>query len=227
MDCHLFKDEKTVTITGSNGALGFELAKKFSVNGYDLILHSRKDNKKKFLALKTNISYVTGDIGKDNTLNKIFIKIKKIKSNVLINNAGIYLNKSFKNTNLKQIDEIMNVNFITNIKLIKKISKLNYKDFLIININSIAGISGSANETIYSASKHALKGFYDSLEKESGHSFSIMNIFPGAFKSKISKKRPDYSKLMSPNEIADIIFKNVKNYSSLKINNIFLKRKIY
>ena len=219
--------KKTVTITGSNGALGFELAKKFSVNGYDLILHSRKDNKKKFLALKTNISYVTGDIGKDNTLNKIFIKIKKIKSNVLINNAGIYLNKSFKNTNLKQIDEIMNVNFITNIKLIKKISKLNYKDFLIININSIAGISGSANETIYSASKHALKGFYDSLEKESGHSFSIMNIFPGAFKSKISKKRPDYSKLMSPNEIADIIFKNVKNYSSLKINNIFLKRKIY
>ncbi len=219
--------KKTVTITGSNGALGFELAKKFSVNGYDLILHSRKNNKKKFLALKTNISYVTGDIGKDNTLNKIFIKIKKIKSNVLINNAGIYLNKSFKNTNLKQIDEIMNVNFITNIKLIKKISKLNYKDFLIININSIAGISGSANETIYSASKHALKGFYDSLEKESGHSFSIMNIFPGAFKSKISKKRPDYSKLMSPNEIADIIFKNVKNYSSLKINNIFLKRKIY
>ena len=72
--------KKTVTITGSNGALGFELAKKFSVNGYDLILHSRKNNKKKFLALKTNISYVTGDIGKDNTLNKIFIKIKKIKS---------------------------------------------------------------------------------------------------------------------------------------------------
>ena len=219
--------KKAVTITGSNGALGFELAKKFSVNGYDLILHSRKNNKKKFLALKTNISYVTGDIGKDNTLNKIFIKIKKIKSNVLINNAGIYLNKSFKNTNLKQIDEIINVNFITNIKLIKKISKLNYKDFLIININSIAGISGTANETIYSASKHALKGFYDSLEKESGHNFSIMNIFPGAFKSKISKKRPDYSKLMSPHEIADIIFKNVKNYSSLKINNIFLKRKIY
>lgn len=218
---------KTVTITGSNGALGFELAKKFSVNGYNLILHSRKNNRKKFLTLKTNISYVTGDIGKDNTLNKIFIKIKKINSNVLINNAGIYLNKSFKDTNLKQIDEIMNVNFITNIKLIKKISKLNYKDFLIININSIAGISGSANETIYSASKHALKGFYDSLEKESGHSFSIMNIFPGAFKSKISKKRSDYSKLMGPNEIADVIFKNVKNYSSLKINNIFLKRKIY
>ena len=40
--------KKTVTITGSNGALGFELAKKFSVNGYDLILHSRKNNKKIF-----------------------------------------------------------------------------------------------------------------------------------------------------------------------------------
>ena len=51
------------------------------------------------------------------------------------------------------------------------------------------------------------------VQEKNGSSEQI--IFPGAFKSKISKKRPDYSKLMSPNEIADIIFKNVKNYSSL------------
>ena len=54
-----------------------------------------------------------------------------------------------------------------------------------------------------------------------------MNIYPGAFKSKITKKRKDFNNLMSADEIADLIFENIKKYRSLKINNIYLKRKLY
>ena len=49
---------------------------------------------------------------------------------------------------------------------------------LIVNINSIAGINGTANESEYSASKHALKGFYDSIEKEPNQNINFLNIFP-------------------------------------------------
>ena len=120
----------------------------------------------------------------------------------------------------------MNINFFVNIKILKYLNKLK-KRHLIININSIAGINGSAGESIYCASKHALKGFYDSLEQEPDNIFDIVNIFPGAFKSKITKERKDFNKLMEADEIAEVIFNNYKNYNSLKINNIFLKRKNY
>ena len=96
---------------------------------------------------------------------------------------------------------------------------------LVVNINSVAGLSGSANESIYSASKHALKGFYESIEKEPNNELSFMNIYPGAFKSKITRKRKDFSKLMNAKDIADIIYKNLTEYESLNLNNIYLKKK--
>ena len=54
-----------------------------------------------------------------------------------------------------------------------------------------------------------------------------MNIYPGAFKSKITRKRKDFSKLMNAKDIADIIYKNLTEYESLNLNNIYLKRKKY
>ena len=72
-----------------------------------------------------------------------------------------------------------------------------------------------------------MKGFYDSIEKEPNNTINIMNIYSGAFKSKITKRRKDFSKLMEPSEIADIICKNLVDYNSLSLNNIYIKRKKY
>ena len=217
---------KTVTITGSNGALGAELAKRFYKNGFSLIVQSRKE--RVLLPKKQNqkINYVIGDLQNNNTLKKLNKKIIKQNSSIIINNAGLYLNKTFSKTTLSEIKKLMNINFFVNLNIIKNLVKTK-KKYLIININSIAGINGSAAESIYCASKHALKGFYDSIEQEPDNNFNIINIYPGAFKSKITKKRKDYNNLMEPSEISEIIFNNVKNYSSLKVNNIFLKRKNY
>ncbi len=38
--------KKTVIITGSNGSLGYELAKRFDKQNFNLILHTRKNSKK-------------------------------------------------------------------------------------------------------------------------------------------------------------------------------------
>ena len=217
---------KTVTITGSTGALGVELAKIFYKSGFSLIAQSRK--KKILLPKKQNqkINYVIGDLENKNTLKKLNQKIIKQNSSIIINNAGLYLNKSFSETTIIEIKKLMNINFFINLNILKNLVKTK-KKYLIININSIAGLNGSAAESIYCASKHALKGFYDSIEQEPDNNFNIINIFPGAFKSKITKKRKDYNNLMDPSEIAEVIFKNIKNYNSLKVNNIFLKRKNY
>ena len=71
-----------------------------------------------------------------------------------------------------------------------------------------------------------MAGFYESIEKEKRlNKFNFINLFPGAFKSKISKNRIDFHNLTEPDEIADVIYNLSNNYNSLKINNIFIKRK--
>tara|TARA_B000000532_G_scaffold126421_1_gene101284 strand:+ start:159 stop:824 length:666 start_codon:yes stop_codon:yes gene_type:complete len=219
--------KETVTITGSNGSLGLALAKKFFNKNYSLILHSRKKNKKILAFKNKNNNFIYGNLEKIETIKKICKKINGYDSNIIINNAGIYLNKSFNKIKINEIKKIIDINFLSNIYLLKNLKISKEKKYLIININSIAGVSGTANETIYSASKHALKGFFDSIEQEHDNKFDIMNIYPGAFKSKITKKRKDFNNLMSADEIADLIFENIKKYRSLKINNIYLKRKLY
>ena len=138
---------------------------------------------------------------------------------------GKYLNKKFIKTSREEIKEIFDINFFSNIYLLKSILKT--KKLLIVNINSIAGINGSINESIYSASKHALKGFYESVELESKKNIQFLNIFLGAFKSKMTKNRQNYNKLMKPKDLADLISKNINEYESCSINKIFIKRREY
>lgn len=219
--------KETVTITGSSGSLGLALAKEFYKNNYTLILHSRKKNKDILNFKNKKNSYIYGDLENIQTIKKLSKKINQFDSNIIINNAGVYLSKSFRKLKINQINKIIKINFLSNIFLLKNLKMLKKKKYLIININSAAGVSPSANESIYSASKHALRGFFDSIEQESDNNFDIINIYPGAFKSKITKKREDFNNLMDSSEIANLIFENIKKYKSLKINNIFLKRKLY
>ena len=97
---------------------------------------------------------------------------------------------------------------------------------IIININSIAGKISSGNELSYCASKAALKSFSETLQNNSiGTNIEIINLYPGAFKSKITKSRDNYDKLMDPEEISEIIFDLCQPKKSLKISEISIFRK--
>lgn len=221
--------KKTVIITGCNGSLGYELAKRLNNDQFSLILHSRKKSKKLINLRNRNssIRLISGDLSNNNNIQRIAESINIKDFNILINNSGVYVNKPFKKVKEKEILNVFKSNFFSNIILLNKLIKQKIKKLLVVNINSVAGLSGSANESIYSASKHALKGFYESIEKEPNNELSFMNIYPGAFKSKITRKRKDFSKLMNAKDIADIIYKNLTEYDSLNLNNIYLKRKKY
>ena len=220
--------KNTALITGANGALGYELCEVFLKNGYNLVLSVRRKNKK-ISNLKNknkeNIEICYGDLENRKTIKNLAKIAVKKKIDLLINNAGVYANLAFGKTTIKEIYHIFEVNFFSNIYLFSLLLKKNIKKLSIININSLAGVSGAAYESIYSASKHALKGFYDSISKEiEMKNFSFLNIYTGAFKSNVTSKRNDYQNLMTPIEIAEVIFLSSKKYDSLKIKDMFLHR---
>ena len=69
-----------------------------------------------------------------------------------------------------------------------RLSEILFNSFKkIINILSVSGLHGIKNQSIYSATKHGLKGFFDSLSQENIKKVSISNIFPGGMKTELWK----------------------------------------
>ena len=222
---------KYVLITGASSGLGYSLLKKFLKENYTILAHSRNKNSFTDISNKEfkKIINITGDLSKRSTLTKLKLNYVKYKPSIIINNAGVYIGEDFSNISEFQMERIFEVNFFAIIRFLKMIFlKLKNSNCLIININSISGLTGSHKESIYSASKHALKGFFESAQQEFlSKKINLLNIYPGAMKSKITKKRKTYANLMSTSEVADIIFGMCTNYKSVRFGQVTLLRKKY
>jgi len=105
--------------------------------------------------------------------------------NVLINNAGAGFRGSFVESTLEVQRQVMEADYWGAVKLTQLFlpAMLTNRDGTIINIASVQGKLGIAQRTAYSAAKHALVGFFDSLRAEVGGVVHILNVLPGYIKT--------------------------------------------
>ncbi|NNC84491.1 MAG: SDR family NAD(P)-dependent oxidoreductase, partial [Bacteroidia bacterium] len=142
---------KNILITGVSSGIGFHLVKTFSnLPGYNIIGFSR--NKNKLKQLKSGIKSSNGsnlylesiDINKltSKKLQQIFAKHKIKKLDVLINNAGLLINKPFLKLKPADWQSIYNTNVFSQVALIQYCYALlkKSKNAHIVNISSLGGI---------------------------------------------------------------------------------------
>jgi short-subunit dehydrogenase len=208
---------KTIIVTGAGSGLGKELAVLFSQQGYHVLLTGRTLGK--LSEVKTEIEqaggvadYVVLDVQKE---TDILIKIKEISKNHrivgLVNNAGVGHFGPFVNITEKEISEMLNTNVLGTILITKAVLPLLQEqgEGLLMNIISTAGLRGKVNEAVYAASKFAVRGFTESLQKEYEKSMiKIKAIYMGGMDTPFwegSKHIADTSRFRSPKEVAEII----------------------
>lgn len=229
------KFRKTVLITGSSKGLGNSLALAFASKGYNIILHGRNKKRlnmtrKKVLENKVKCQIVKGDLSKKETITKLIAKARETGINILINNAGIYVQGAFEKINPYKFRRIIEVNLIAPVLLTKGIFKLLKKkrEGLIININSIAGKNYNGNEAAYCTSKYGLRGFMGSFQFEAlKYNISVINLYLGAMATGITKGRKDTRKFIKTEEVAKFISSLPQNYTSMRISEIEILRKLY
>jgi short-subunit dehydrogenase len=108
---------------------------------------------------------------------------------VLINNGGISQRSLTKDTPLEIDRKIMEVNFFGTIAITKSVLPhlLNQKSGQIIVMSSVAGKFGFYFRSAYSASKHALHGFFESLRMEIYQDdVKVLIVCPGKIRTNIS-----------------------------------------
>ena len=105
------KNNKTALITGASSGIGYELAKLFAKDGYDLILTARRLERLNHLkeSIEATISDIkittfTEDLSEENSAEELFRKVKEQNLNVdiLINNAGMGDLSYFADSDIKR-----------------------------------------------------------------------------------------------------------------------------
>tara|TARA_R100000231_G_C5296333_1_gene156164 strand:- start:228 stop:857 length:630 start_codon:yes stop_codon:yes gene_type:complete len=200
-----------IFITGCGSGLGESLLKESRSKGYEVYPHYRKD----------------GDISSPLFSDQLEQIIKNSNIDVFINNAAVYTGGSLEEIRDEEIQQAIAINITGQILCLKKVYKVfkSNKKGLIININSLAGIYPSKNESIYCATKFALRGFSKSLQIEAiGTGVEIIDIYPGGMQTRMTATRNNYNSLMKVEEIAEQIISLIFN-KSYYTNELILRKR--
>lgn len=228
---------KTAVLTGAGGGIGRAAAEKLAQMQIKLVLLGGNNLE----TLRTTCDIVEkysevialpGDLTDADFIKK---SIPEIISrfggiDILINNAGMAQNTAFEDISLAEYDKIMALNvrapfFLTQMVLpyLKKSDRAT-----IINIASVVSHAGYPQQSIYSASKHALLGMTKSLAAEYYRdNIRVHAIAPGGvYTNMVKVSRPDLSPegMIMPEEIADIIAFFLNNRGNAVIDEIIVHR---
>lgn len=216
-------NRKTVLITGSSSGIGYELAKVFAKNNYDLILTAR--NREKLLELKeeieqskeVNVHIYDMDLSSQKGAINLFESIEEdgVCIDLLINNAGVGICELFSKSSVESLENIINLN-ILQLTILTRLfvhKMLERRSGNIINICSTGAYQPGPYVSVYYASKAYLRSFSQALENElRGSGVNVMTVYPGAVKSNFSFNAgtKDLSNAMESEKVAHIIFKDYK-----------------
>lgn len=190
-----YKD-KVIWITGASSGIGEALALEFAKQGARLILSARREDELKRVGAQTKLPeldlmilpFDLSDTSKASGLAaQVMNKFGRI--DVLINNGGQSQRSEAVNTDEKEERKLFEINYFSAVNLSKEVLPymLKQKGGHIVVLSSIAGKFGFYLRSSYSAAKHALHGYFESLRLETENKgIKILMVCPGKVKTNIS-----------------------------------------
>jgi len=225
--------DKIIIVTGGGSGMGRELVLHLLSKGANVITIdinrnalqetiSLAGNKKH--SLKTFVVDITNKGAVEQLLNDAIASFGFVDG--IINNAGIIQPfVKVNELNYETIERVMNINFYGMLYMIKTFLPhlLTRPEAHIVNVSSMGGFLPVPGQTIYGASKAAVKLLTEGLHSElSNTNVKVTVVFPGAIDTNITKNSglntPERSsadgksmKILSPAKAAEIIVDGMEN----------------
>jgi NAD(P)-dependent dehydrogenase (short-subunit alcohol dehydrogenase family) len=184
---------KTALVTGAAQGVGFATAALLGRLGYRLVLSDVKPLDERVRQLQdagTQAVGMVGDVASESFVRELALGIARDYGalDALVNNAGISLIAPAENTSGEQWQQVMNVNLFGPFLLCKYLGAqmLSRGRGSIVNVASVAGLSGIAHRSAYNASKHGLIGLTRTLAAEwGGRGLRVNAVCPGWIKTEM------------------------------------------
>ena len=219
---------KNVLVTGGTRGIGEAISREFAKKGYDLIINYVNSNEKaqnlkqelekeyniKVLPIQTDIS---NEIAIKNMVDTVINEFGKI--DVLVNNAGIFIDREFEDRTVEDWKKTLDINLIAPFVLTKLVGKemMKQKSGAIINISSTNGLNTYYPTSVdYDASKSGLISLtYDSAVQFAPY-VRVNCVAPGWVNTEMNKELPEdfvkeeterilVKRFAEPEEIAKVV----------------------
>jgi short-subunit dehydrogenase len=210
---------KTVVVIGASRGIGKSIVEIIAKNS-DYKVFALARNKEQLISNFGNITNVVcGSIDLTHSvagqLSEIFEGIHKV--DILINNAGLLINKPFESISHEDFHNSYQVNVIGVMETVQYfVPKMNSEKSHIVNISSMGGFQGSmkfAGLSAYSTSKAALCSFTELFAEEYKNSTIRMNcLCLGAVQTEMLEEAfPGYIAPLLPDQMAKFIVNFAEN----------------
>ena len=162
---------KVVLLTGGSSGIGYATAEAFLKEGAKVAITGRNATRlghaAKALGKSGEILAIRGDVSKSEDAKRFVSETAKALGpiDVLVNNAGIYMNKPVEAFTEREYDALMDVNMKGTFLCTKYAipSMVRRGRGAIVNVSSDSGVVGTAGSSVYCASKGAVVLFTKSV----------------------------------------------------------------
>lgn len=193
---------ETIWITGASSGIGEACAYRYAEAGKQMILTSSQRDRLEIVAEQClqkgakSVQILPYDFRKNDGLELLVRTAWDTWGgvDVLFCNAGISQRTTVEDTSMTMVRQLMEVNFFAPVILAKTIlpMMLSAGGGHIAVTTSIAGCFGFPLRCAYSASKHALYGFFETLQAEYyDHDIRVTMVCPGRVQTNISQNALD------------------------------------
>jgi uncharacterized protein len=185
---------RVAVVTGASSGIGKAVALHLASSNYNLVLVARRKDelhkveqelakyRVKVLVRECDVTKVVQVHDTIQHTIKMFGRI-----DVLVNSAGYNVYGKIETMRLEDINGQMVTNYFGTVLFIKEcLAKLKESKGIIVNIASVAGLTGMPNMAAYSASKHAVIGLSEALRYEfEDDGVAVSVICPGKVKTNL------------------------------------------
>lgn len=176
-------------VTGASNGIGYELAKQFAQNGFDLLVTSTGPSINEaaiaFEKLGAQVETVQADLATYDGVETLYSKIEATGRSVdaIAINAGVGVGGDFaRETDLKDELNLIELNVVSSVHLAKRVLKdmVDRDQGRILFTSSIAALMPGPFEAVYAASKAFLHSFSEALRNElKDTGVTVTSLMPG------------------------------------------------
>jgi NAD(P)-dependent dehydrogenase (short-subunit alcohol dehydrogenase family) len=173
--------QRAALVTGASSGIGLAIAEMLGEEGYALTVAARRPEKLEAAADELRgkgyeVQHLAGNLGDEDTIKQVAQAHadKYGRLDVLVNNAGVGIGEVVDQLTTKKVDIQLNTNIRSIFLFYRECLPLlrqageEHRNALVVNTSSISGKEGEAWLSVYSATKHAVVGFTQAMNKELG-----------------------------------------------------------
>lgn len=213
---------RAALVTGASRGIGLAIAQVLAEEGYVLTISGRDGQRlseaaDSLTARGHDVHAVVADVSNEDDLTALAARHldRYGRIDVLVNNAGVGLSGSIENLDTTRLDEIFAINVRSAVLLTRectpalKQTGTEHGQALIVNTASISGKSAQPYLSVYGATKYAVVGFTEAINRELGpHGVKACALCPSYVDTDLTapfRKSISPETMIRPSDIAEAV----------------------